>query len=212
MRTSFIRLAALLASFLMLSATAMAADVGYISSSSGYMLHMSGNTAVTANWSGQSAISGFSGYGHIKMNNRCLTGRNGNQPLTWEGCNSSDTAQKWSLQNRTLRNEGGWCADVEGNRGGAGVRVMAWNCNAQASNQRWNRHNIESYKSVAARISNPTVKAKFERNAAGASAGQIVSTTTGNMVAAGGGNMVAAGGGNMVAAGGGNMVAAGGGN
>ncbi len=113
---SSIRFAALLATAIAITAPAYAQSVGYISSSSGYMLHMSGSTAVTANWSGQAPISGFTGYGQIKMNGRCLTGKNGNQPLTWEGCNSSERAQKWSLQNRTLRNEGGWCADVEGGR------------------------------------------------------------------------------------------------
>lgn len=211
MHQHLIRLSVLIAAAFAFHAPASAQSIGYISSSSGYMLHMSGNTAVTANWSGQAPISGFTGYGQIQMNGRCLTGRNGNQPLTWEGCNGSDRSQKWSLQNRTLKNEGGWCADVEGGRGGAGARVMAWNCNGQG-NQKWGRHIVENYKAVASRISNQTIRSNFERNASKASAGAVISTTTGNLVSPGGGNMVAAGGGNMVAAGGGNMVAAGGGN
>eukprot|EP01031_Cornospumella_fuschlensis_P049026 gene49026-60016_t len=99
MPSSPIRVIALAAAAFAMAAPAAAQSIAYISSASGYMLHMSGNTAVTANWSGQSPISGFTGYGQIQMNGRCLTGRNGNQPLTWEGCNGSDRSQKWSLQN-----------------------------------------------------------------------------------------------------------------
>lgn len=208
---SLFRFFSISVSGLAFSGLAAAAGVAYISSSSGYMLHMSGNTAVTANWSGQAPINGFTGYGQIQMSNRCLTGRTGNQPLTWEACNGSDRSQKWSLENRTLKNEGGWCADVEGGRGGAGARVMAWNCNGQG-NQKWGSHVAENYRTVAARISNPAIRATFERNASNAAPGAVISSTTGALVSPGGGSLVAAGGGNLVAAGGGNLVAAGGGN
>jgi Ricin-type beta-trefoil lectin domain len=189
---------------------AHASGIGYISSSSGYLLHMSGSTAVTADWKGQAPIQGFSGYGQIKMNERCLTGRTGNQPLTWEGC-GNDAAQRWKLSGGQLNNEGGWCADVEGARGGAGVRVMAWKCSG-SSNQKWRTHPVVSAQTAASRISDPNVKATFLANAAKASAGALISTRTGQMVAAGGGNLIGNDGSTMVAAGGGNMVAAGGGN
>lgn len=191
-------------------AVAHASGIGYISSSSGYMLHMSGSTAVTADWKGQTPIQGFSGYGQIKMSGRCLTGRNGNQPLTWEGC-GNDAAQRWKLSGGQLNNEGGWCADVEGARGGAGVRIMAWKCSG-SSNQKWRSHPIVSAQTAAARISDQNVKNTFISNASRASAGQLISTRTGQMVAAGGGNLIGNDGSTMVAAGGGNMVAAGGGN
>ena len=191
-------------------AVAHASGIGYISSSSGYVLHMSGSTAVTADWKGQAPIQGFSGYGQIKMDGRCLTGRNGNQPLTWEGC-GNDAAQRWKLSGGQLNNEGGWCADVEGARGGAGVRVLAWKCSG-SSNQKWRSHPIVSAQTAAARISDPNVKNTFLSNASRASAGQLISTRTGQLVAAGGGNLIGNDGSTMVAAGGGNMVAAGGGN
>lgn len=188
---------------------AQANGIGYISSASGYMLHMSGSTAVTADWRGQKPIDGFSGYGQIKMNNLCLTGSTGGQPLTWLRC-ADMPAQRWKLKDGQLNNEGGWCADVEGSRNGAGVRVVAWNC-TKANNQKWRSHPLVPASAVALQIKDPVVRETFQRNSIVAKPGDVLSTVTGEKVASGG-NMVAAGGGNMVAAGGGNMVAAGGGN
>ncbi len=50
----------------LIGALAYAADIAYISSSSGFMLHNSGG-GVTANWQGQARISGFGGYGQINI-------------------------------------------------------------------------------------------------------------------------------------------------
>lgn len=193
------------------SAAAGAANVAYISSSSGYMLHASGGTAVTANWAGQAPIQGFSGYGQIQVNGQCLTGKTGNQPLTWEGCRGGDKSQVWALSNRRLNNEAGWCADVEGNRNGAGVRVLAWQCSG-AVNQQWGSHVIESAQAAANRVSNPAVRSTFLSTAQSARPGDVISLSTGKIVAQGGGNIVAQGAGNVVAQGAGNVVAQGAGN
>lgn len=190
---------------------AHAAQISYISSSGGYMLHMSANTAVTANWQGQAPIQGFSGYGLIQMNGRCLTGHNGGQPLTWEGCNGGDRNQKWSLSGGRLNNEAGWCADVEGNRSGAGVHVIAFKCTG-APNQQWKSHYVESAQAAAAKIGNPQVKAEFLKTAQSAPPGAVISLSTGRIVAQGAGNIVAQGAGNVVAQGAGNIVAQGAGN
>lgn len=203
---------ALVASSLALtSVSAGAANIAYISSSGGYMLNSNGNTAATANWTGQPPIQGFSGYGQINMSGRCLTGKAGSQPLTLEACRGGDKAQIWSLKGGKLNNEGGWCADVEGNRGGAGVRVMAWQCSG-AANQKWAAHYVESAQVTASRISNAAVKSVFLQTAQSAKQGDVISLATGKLVASGGGNLVASGGGNVVASGGGNLVASGGGN
>lgn len=190
---------------------ATAANMAYISSASGYLLHNNGGTAVTADWGGRGPVQGFSGYGQVHLNGQCLTGANGGQPLRWEGCRGGDKSQIWALSGRKLNNELGWCADVEGNRGGAGVRILAYKCTG-AVNQQWRGHEPQSIRSVAASIGNPAVRALFEDSVRVARPGDIISKDTGRVVAAGGGNAVAAGGANVVAAGGGNVVAAGGGN
>lgn len=185
-----------------------AGNVAYLSSSGGYMLHNSGGTAVTADWRGQSPLEGFSGYGQIRLNGQCLGGKDG-QPLRWEGCRGGDKGQVWAFSNGKLNNELGWCADVEGGRTGAGVRVLAWRCSG-ASNQRWKSHQVESGQSVAARIGNPSTSRTFLDTMRVARPGEVISLATGRVVSAGGANAVAAGGANVVAAGGGNVVAAGG--
>lgn len=201
----------LIATSALTSVAAVAANIAYISSSSGYMLNSSGSTAATANWTGQAPIQGFTGYGQINMNGSCLTGKTGNKPLTLEGCRSGDKSQIWSLKGGKLNNEGGWCADVEGNRSGAGVRVMAWQCSG-APNQKWAAHVVEAAQATASRISNAAVKSVFLQTAKSAKQGDVISLATGKIVASGGGNIVASGGGNVVASGGGNIVASGGGN
>ena len=194
-----------------LAAPALAAGtIAYISSSSGYVLHKSGNQAVTANWQGQSGIQGFSGYGTINIAGTCLTGRAGDQPLTWEACRG-DASQKWSLSGGKLNNEGGWCADVKGNAGGAGVPVIAFKCTG-AANQHWKAHYSESAQTVSTRIPNPAVRAAFLQTAQSAQPGQVISLSTGKIVAQGAGNIVAQGAGNVVAQGAGNVVAQGAGN
>jgi hypothetical protein len=191
--------------------------IAYLSSG-GYALGGS-SIATTAAWTGQSALSGFSGYGQINWNGRCLAGKGKGQPLAWEACRN-DASQRWKFQNRQLNNEQGWCADVEGGRSGANVRVVSWDCNSRAANQKWTAHYMKPWQVFATSIWNPQVRAAFEANAQKLKVGDRISLTTGNLVAAGGGNLVAAGGGNLigndgstlVAAGGGNLVAAGGGN
>lgn len=197
------------ASFTLAAASSHAAGVAYISSSSGYLLHQSGGAAVTAKWNGQAPIQGFAGYGRIQINGQCLSARQGGQPLRWEGCSNGDKSQIWALNGSKLNNELGWCADVEGGRGGAGVRVLAWQCSG-AGNQQWRAHRDESAQSVAGRIAQPQARAAFVKNASSAQPGSIISLSTGQVVSAGGANVIASGGGNVIATGGGNVVAAGG--
>ncbi len=208
--SSLVFLRGLAAAALALTSLAAAANnVAYISSASGYLLHNSGGNAVTANWQGQSPLQGFSGYGPIHLNGQCLSGKDGNQPLRWEGCRSGDKAQVWKLSGGRLNNELGWCADVEGGRGGAGARVLAWNCHGGA-NQQWRSHASVSAQSLASNIRDSAVRNTFLDTVRSAPAGSVISTQTGRVVAAGGANAVAAGGANVVSAGGGNVVAAGG--
>lgn len=207
-----LRRLALGAAALALACTAMAAraDIAYIVTWRGHMLHMSGNTAVTADWRGQPPIQGFSGYGRIQMNGRCLTGRQQRQPLTWEGC-SNDKAQVWKLAGGQLNNELGHCADVEGMNMGANARVIAWSC-SRGPNQKFTANHSRPAQQVAARISNPAVRDRFLATARSAAPGTLISTSTGQAVAPGGGNVISTGGGNVIAVGGGNVISTGGGN
>jgi hypothetical protein len=209
MKASISLRAAAAAALALASFAASAADIAYISSASGYLLHNSGGTAVTAPWNGQGVVHGFNGYGAIRVDGQCLTGRAANQPLRWEACRGGDKSQVWSLSGRKLNNELGFCADVEGNRNGAGVRVLAWSCSG-AANQQWKAHGLQPATAVAMQISDPSLREQFIRNAKAASPGTIISIATGRVVAPGGGNVIAPGGGNVIAAGGGNVVAAGG--
>jgi len=180
----------------------------YLSSGAGYMLHRSGNTAVTANWRGQAPISGFAGYGAIRMDNQCLTGKSGNQPLQWETCRRGDKAQTWGYSNGRLNNELGWCADVEGNRNGAGVRVMAWSCSG-ASNQRWKAHRPVSLQSVLAQVRDPSTRQAIEAGARSARPGQPLPLTPAqqqqlpaSLIQATGGSLIGLDGATLISAGG----------
>lgn len=191
-------------------AAAHAQDIGYISSASGYLIHDSGGAAVTAAWAGQAPIAGFSGYGQVRVNGRCLSGPGpAGQPLRWESCRRGDKGQVWALANRRLNNELGWCADVEGNRSGPGVRVLAWSCTG-AINQQFKAHPVVSAESVAARIPDPAVRQTFVQTAQTARPGAAISLATGRLVGLDAGTLNAAGGQNMIAAGSGNLIAAGG--
>lgn len=184
---------ALFAAMACVAGQAVGAEIAYISSSSGYMLHAGGTNAATANWTGQPPISGFTGYGPIRASGRCLTGRGPEgRPLTWEGCRSGDKAQIWALSNARLNNESGWCADVEGNRPGAGVRVLAWRCTG-AVNQRWKAHAIVSANEVAQRIQNPQARAAFINNAARAQPGQMIDARSGGLIGVDAGTLRRAG-------------------
>lgn len=153
-------------------------------------------------------------YGELLVGGKCLasSGKAGTG-LVATNCNGS-RAQKWIVSNGALRNEEGWCADIE-RGGGQGSRVIAWHCSG-SSNQRWSPGRKMS---VVQALSRGTISAAQARAAERASLGSVIAAGGGNVVAAGGGNVIAAGGGNVVAAGGGNIyvpvssvVAAGGGN
>lgn len=189
---------------------AHAADIAYIASSGGYMLHDQGGAAATRDWDGGSSIQGFSGYGAIRVDGRCLTGNAGGQPLRWESCRAGDKGQIWKLSSGRLNNGLGWCADVQGGRGGAGVPVLAWQCSG-AANQQWKALGKEPAQDFASRrIQDPAVRGTFIGTAQSARPGTVISLATGRVVSAGGANVVSAGGANVVSAGGGNVVSAGG--
>ncbi|MDC7683485.1 ricin-type beta-trefoil lectin domain protein [Asticcacaulis sp. BYS171W] len=156
-------------------------------------------------------------YGQLMVNGKCLSTSPGDYnakraaPLIATTCNNS-TAQRWANTSEGfLRNEEGWCADIEGASSNDTARIIAYTCEKAGSyaksNQRWSftrlytNAELRTMGTAGIQLANQANNAKF---------GSILNTS--GMVAAGGGNMVAAGGGNMVAAGGGNMVAAGGGN
>jgi hypothetical protein len=191
------------------SLTALAGDIGYISSSGGFMLH-GGGGAELADWRGQAPLA-FSGYGQIRQDGKCLTGDTGGQQLRWDACRSGDKGQVWALNGSKLNNELGWCADVERGRQAAGTRVLAYQCNG-GGNQQWRGHATQSAQTVAARIGDLTLRAKFLAAVNAARPGTIISLASGQAVAAGGANVVASGGANVIAAGGGNVVASGGAN
>ena len=188
-----------------------ASEIAYISSSGGFMLHESGGQAVTASWQGQAPLQSFTGYGAVRQRGKCLTGRGpGGQPLTWEPCRAGDRNQTWQFSPSKFVNEAGWCADVEGNRGGAGVRVIAWQCSG-ASNQRWKAHMAESANAVAARMSDPRAAALLRENVARAPVGSAIDLRTGQLLNIGVGGLRSAPAGQVgVTAGGGKLIAAGG--
>lgn len=191
------------------SLPAQAAGIAYISSATGYVLG-GGGIATTAPWSGQRSLSGFNGYGQINWNSRCLTGRTGGQPLTWESCQGGP-AQTWKLSNQRLNNEVGWCADVEGNRNGPNVRVMAWKCTGDI-NQRWHSQKFITIKDAVANVRDAKAAAELEKNAKNAPVGALIDPKSGALIGNDGSTLNASNKGNLVAAGGGNLVAAGGGN
>ena len=200
----------------LLAQSAVNQDIGYLSSSSGYMLHRSGNLAVTANWSGQRPINGFRGYGPIMMDGLCLTGRNGNQPLTWENCSRNDKAQIWGFNGGRLNNELGWCADVEGNRGGAGVRVLAWKCSG-ATNQRWKAHRVISGGNVLSRIGDPSTRAAVDSFLRSSGPGQTLRLNSSqarnlpaSLIGLDGATLIGLDGATLISAGGMNLISAGG--
>ena len=101
---------------------------------------------------------------------------------------------------------------MQGNRGGAGVPVLAWKCSG-AANQQWKALGKVPAQDYAARhIPDPAVRSTFVGTAQSARPGTVISLSTGRVVSAGGANVVSAGGANVVSAGGGNVVSAGGAN
>lgn len=146
-------------------------------------------------------------YGELLVDGRCLASIGGaGSGLVATSCNGA-RGQKWAVVNGGLRNEEGWCADIE-RGGGQGSRVIAWHCSG-ATNQRWSPGRKMSAQQA---LASGSISAAAAQAAGRASLGSVIAAGGGNVVAAGGANAVAAGGANVVAAGGGNVVAAGGGN
>ena len=182
MKTSSLRLCAgsLIVTAIALSVQDARAQnaVQYLSSSTGFVLHRSGNTAVVSQWAGQKPIEGFTGYGQIKMDGVCLTGNTGNKALTWETCRTNDPGQRWGFDKGRLRNERGWCADLEGGRRGANVPVLAWNCSG-AGNQVWRAHYPANLTSTIASIPDPLMRQQLDRKLKAAPPGtQVIFTAS----------------------------------
>lgn len=140
-------------------------------------------------------------YGELRVGGRCLATTGGaGAPLAATSCNGS-RGQIWTITSSgALRNEEGWCADVE-RGGGQGSRVIAWQCSG-ASNQRWG---LARYMTASQAALQGLLSAQGANALSSLRAG--VSVNASGVVAAGGANVVAAGGGNVVSAGGGNIMA-----
>lgn len=151
-------------------------------------------------------------YGMISLGDqRCLTsGTAQGGPLTVQPCTNA-TNQRWGFQsNGTLRNELGFCADIEGGARNSGARVLGFPCHT-GTNQQW-------YPAVTAqsapmgllagqRLPGQSGGARSVLVNGGFSGGNIVASGGGNIVAGGAGNMIAANGGAIVAGGAGNLLA-----
>jgi hypothetical protein len=178
--------------------------IQYLSSSTGYVLHRSGsNSATVVPWQGQKPITQFTGYGQIAMDGSCLTGATGNRALTWEGCRNTDPAQRWGFQGGRLRNERGWCADLEGGRSGPNVTVLAWNCSG-AANQVWKAHYAVSASNVLPKVADAVLRQQLTAKIATAPAGQRIVLTPAEVAAlrsAGAANIIGLDGATMVSAG-----------
>lgn len=76
-------------------------------------------------------------YGQIRVQGKCLsTSGGGGTSLVAADCRNTP-AQRWGFASSgLLRNEQGWCADVE-KEGGHGSRVIAWTCGNGKGNQQW---------------------------------------------------------------------------
>lgn len=139
-------------------------------------------------------------YGELLVGGKCLASSGGaGSGLVAADCNGS-RAQKWVVTNGALRNEEGWCADIE-RAGGQGTRVIAWHCSG-SSNQRWSPGQKMSAQQA---LSSGKISAAQAQAAGRAALGNVIAVGGGNVVAAGGLNVIAPGGGNVVAAGGGNI-------
>lgn len=140
-------------------------------------------------------------YGELMVGGRCLSTTGGAGSAIVAAACTGARGQKWTITSSgALRNEEGWCADVE-RGGGQGSRVIAWQCSG-ATNQRWGLARFMSASQAASQglLSSSVVGAL-------GSARPGVAFNASGAVAAGGANVVAAGGGNVVAAGGGNILA-----
>lgn len=139
-------------------------------------------------------------YGELLTQGRCLSSTGGaGTPLMAIACDGS-RRQKWTITGSgALRNEEGWCADVE-RAGGQGSRVIAWNCSG-ATNQRWGYARMMS----AGQAANQGLLGLGGANAA-ANARPGVALNAAGVVASGSANVIATGGGNVISTGGGNVM------
>lgn len=139
-------------------------------------------------------------YGQLMVGGRCLaTSGQAGSGLIATTC-ASGRNQMWTITSAgALRNEEGWCADVE-RGGGQGARIIAWTCSGSA-NQRWG---LARYMSAVQAASQGVLNARAAEAARSARPGLSINAS--GVVAAGGNNVVAAGGANVVAAGGGNII------
>lgn len=184
----------------------------YLSSSTGFVLHRSGNSAVVSQWQGQKPIQQFTGYGQIKMDGFCLTGNTGNKALTWETCRANDPGQRWGFERGRLRNERGWCADLQGGRSGANVPVLAWNCSG-AGNQVWKAHYPVACGNIVASIPDPATRQQLETKMKAAVPGQRIPLTPSekkSLEGVGAADLIGLDGATLISAGGMNLISAGG--
>jgi len=167
---------------------------------------------------GGDAQNWFYGYGHQHYHNLCLDSETPNPgaQLVVAACQANKASQQWGLQpSGLMRNESGWCADVNGGNTSEGTRIQIWRCAAnvsQSPHQLWAMGTLKSLASLCVSasvaqdispgsiIANVSVLKTLKATGSG-----VVSTAGGNTVAAGGGNVVPASG-KIVAAGGLNMI------
>lgn len=138
-------------------------------------------------------------YGELLVGGRCLASTASGAVLVATTCNGS-RAQKWIVTAQgALRNEEGFCADVE-RGGGQGSRVLAWSC-GNGANQRWG---FARYMSAVQAASMGLINRSALPSLSNARPG--LSINANGVVAAGGANVVSAGGANVVSAGGANVL------
>jgi hypothetical protein len=150
-------------------------------------------------------------YGMLSLGDqRCLTsGLISGAPVTVQTCTNAPN-QKWGFQaNGTLRNESGFCLDIERGVRDNGARILGFSCHG-GSNQQF-------YPAVHARSASIGLAntAQFQGRtdvrsyliAPGFSGGNIVAAGGGTIVAGGAGNLLANDGGGIVAGGAGNLLA-----
>lgn len=146
-------------------------------------------------------------YGELLVGGRCLASTGSGAVLIATTCNGS-RAQKWVITSSgALRNEEGYCADVE-RGGGQGSRVLAWTC-GNGANQRWGFAKFMSAVQAASQgLINRSALSSLNSARPGLSfnANGVVSAGGANVVSAGGANVVSAGGANVVSAGGANVL------
>lgn len=158
-------------------------------------------------------------YGQLTTAGRCLTSGTAPGPLTLQPCTNA-TNQRWGFQpDGSLRNELGFCADIEGGNRSAGGRVVGWSCSG-SMNQKWyvatSGANVRMTQ-IPSNLYSGSIAGSALISSRGVSTSNIVAGGAGNIVAGGAGNIIAAsvvagGAGNIVAAGAGNIVAGGAGN